>query len=286
MNLLARPGRAQLGEHPMASNATQGFAGSVSALSVVDVLQLQCGNRFSGSIVFSNQGQEAAVYFHDGEVVHAECGEARGEPALGAILSWPSGNFQTHANVATFARTIDKRLEHLLLDSLRRLDEERGGRTDATPPPQPVAPHAPPAAEAPRAPATHAPATHAAAPPAPASRARPAAGGPASAQKARAVPGVAYAAVLRGGAALHDPSPQAAALAARSSFLLGMLAAPLGRALGLGEVNRAALVTQQSEQLLLLHAQDVFLAVSISPDASLADTETQVRRAVNARPGA
>ncbi len=61
----------------MSSNATQGFAGSVTALSVVDVLQLQCGNRFSGSIVFSHQGLEAAVYFQHGEVVHAECGEAR-----------------------------------------------------------------------------------------------------------------------------------------------------------------------------------------------------------------
>lgn len=273
MSLLARSGRDQRGEHAMTSNATQGFAGSMSALSVVDVLQLQCGNRFSGSIVFSHQGQEAAVYFQHGEVVHAECGEARGEPVLGAILAWPSGNFQTHANVATFARTIDKRLEHLLLDSLRRIDEEREGRTGERALPRPPAP---PAAAAPQAPA----------PPAPAPRGRPAPGGPASAQKARAVPGVAYAAVLRGGAALQDPSPEAAALAARCSFLLGMVAAPLGRALGLGDVNRAALVTQQSDQLLLLQAQDVYLAVAISPEASLADTETLVRRAVNARPGA
>jgi hypothetical protein len=246
----------------MTPNATQGFAGSVSSLSVVDVLQLQCGNGFSGSIEFSHQGKEAVVYFQHGEVVHAESGDERGEPVIGAILAWPSGNFQAHANVATFARTIEKRLEHLLIDALRRLDEERGGRT---PPPQAAAP-APTAAPPPRAP--------------------PHSGGPAAAEKARAVPGVTYAAVLRGGAALHDPGPQAAALAARSSFLLGMLASPLGKALGLGDVNRAALVTQQADQLLLLHAQDVYLAVSIAPEASLTDTEAQVRRAVSARAGA
>jgi hypothetical protein len=253
----------------MGSNVRQGFAGSVSALSVVDVLQLQCGNRFSGSIVFCHEGQEAAVYFQHGEVVHAECGEARGEPVVGAILAWPSGNFQTHANVATFARTIDKRLDHLLLDALRRLDEaHREPGPAPAPAPAPVAEGPPPAA----APAP------AAAPPRPT--------GTTAAERARSVPGVAYAAVLRGGVALHDDSPEAGALAARSAFLLSMLAAPLGKALGLGEVSRAALARQHADQLLLIHSQELYLAVSISPVASLADTEAEVRRAVSARPGA
>ncbi len=258
----------------MSSNATQGFAGSVTALSVVDVLQLQCGNRFSGSIVFSHQGLEAAVYFQHGEVVHAECGEARGEPALGAILAWPSGAFQAHANVATFARTIDKRLDHLLIDGLRRLDEERKARGEA-PPGRPAAPPTPPRSQAMTPPPTPPPA-------------RPAAtsAGPAAAVRARAVPGVSYAAVLRGGAPLQDPGPEAAALGARGSFLLGMLAAPIGKALGLGEVSRAALSTRHTDQLLLIHAQDVYLALSISPEAALGDTEAAVRRAVAARPGA
>lgn len=257
----------------MSSNATQGFAGSVSALSVVDVLQLQCGNRFSGSIVFSHQGLEAAVYFQHGDVVHAECGEDRGEPALQAILAWPSGGFQTHANVATFARTIDKRLDHLLLDGLRRLDEERKARGDA-PPARPTAPPA-----APRTPAMTPP-------PIPPARPAASAAGPAAAVKARAVPGVNYAAVLRGGAPLQDAGPEAAALAARGSFLLGMLAAPIGKALGLGEVSRAALSTRHTDQLLLIHAQDVYLALGISPEAAMGDTEAAVRRAVAARPGA
>lgn len=245
----------------MQANVSRGFEGSVTASSVADVLQLQGGNRFSGSIVFTYEGQEAAVYMQHGEVVHAEYGDLRGEAVLGAILAWPSGAFQAHANVATFARTVEKRLDHLLLDAARQLDEARK--------------HAPPAPPPVRAPATATPAPAASAP------ARPSA-----AERACAVPGVTVAAVIRGGVAVQDASPEAAGLASRSTFALSMLAAPLGKALGLGEVSRLALSTQEVDQLLLIHAKDAYLAVAMAPSASMVDVEAGVRRAVAARPGA
>lgn len=240
----------------MNANVERGFEGSVTASSVADVLQLQSGNRFSGSIVFTYGGHEAAVYMLHGEVVHAEHGELRGEAVLGTILGWPTGAFQAHANVATMARTIDKRLDHLLLDAARQLDEARKD----TPPPRPAPPRAAPAAQA--------------TPPRPAVTAR-----------VLAVPGVTGAAVLKGGVAVGDQSPAAAALAARSAFLLSMLANPLGKALGLGEVSRAALSNPEGDQLLLIHAKDAYLAVTTAPDATLTDVEADVRRAVAARPG-
>jgi len=64
-----------------------------------------------------------------------------------------------------------------------------------------------------------------------------------------------------------------------------MIAGPLGKALGLGEVGRAALSTSQGEQLLLLHAKDGFLALAARPDVTLLEIEGAVRRAVSARPG-
>jgi len=243
----------------MGASRDQGFAGSVAATSVAEVLQFQRGNRFSGSIVFERGGQQASVYLHAGEVVHAEAGSVRGEQAIRAILSWPSGNFQAHANVTPVARTIDKRLEHLLLDSLRQIDEERTGMR----PLDSVATPAPLTAQAHR--------------PAPAL--------PSAALKARAAgPGVTYAIVLRGGQPLRDGSPQAEALAARSTYLLSMLAGPLARALGLGEMSSAAHSSPDSEQLLLFRSQEAHLAVSVAPRTPLLETEAAVRRALSSRP--
>jgi hypothetical protein len=242
----------------MGAGRDQGFAGSVSATSVAEVLQFQRGNRFSGSIVFECGGQQASVYLHAGEVVHAEAGNVRGEQAIRAILSWPSGNFQAHANVTSVARTIDKRLEHLLLDSLRQIDEERTGL-------RPLDPAATPA-------------------PAGGQTPRPASTPPSAALKAQAVAGATYAVVLRGGQPLRDGSPRAEALAARSTYLLSVIAGPLARALGLGEMSSACHSSPDAEQLLLFRSQEAHLAVSVAPGTPLLETEAAVRRALGSRP--
>jgi hypothetical protein len=258
----------------MEVKAERGFAGSVLAQSVADLLQFNGSNRFSGSIVVSHGEQEAIVYMQHGEVVHAECGALRGEPVIGLILAWPTGNFEAHANMATFARTIDKRLEHLLLDAARFLDE---ARRDVAAPPPVAPPPARPLAAPPPLPATTPP-------PGPGAASRPPVRP--AAERIRAVAGVGYATLLRGAAPLGDGSPEAAALASRGAFLLSMLAAPLGKALGLGEVTRAALSTSHAGQLLLLQAREAYLAVSLDSGADLAETEAEIRRAVSARPEA
>lgn len=242
----------------MGANSDQGFAGSVSATSVAEVLQFQRSNRFSGSVVFRQGEEQAQVYLQAGEVVHAEAGLLRGEPAVRHILTWPSGAFQTHPNVTSVARTIDKRLEHLLIDSLRQIDEERSGIRTIDPGAAPT----PMAFPVPR-------------PPAP----------PTAALKARAVPGTTGAIVLKGGQPLRDPSPQAEALAARSTYLLSVIAAPLAKALGLGDLSSAALASAETEQLLLFRAQESHLVVAAAPGAPLPETEAAIRRALGPKPG-
>lgn len=240
----------------MRGNTEKGFAGAVSALSVADVLQLQKANDFSGSVVFSHEEQQAIVFVQHGDVVHAELGDAKGEDAVRAILAWPTGAFETHANVTTFAKTVEKRLDHLLLDCARRLDEER--RSDApasaaTPPPLPLRPPA-----------------------------RPAAG---IVERARSVPDVTHAVVIRDGAPVGDPSPEGEALAARSEFLASMIAAPLGKLLGLGDLQRAA-IRSKGEQLVLLRSPGGnTLAVSFAGGVPLLEREAALRAALGARKG-
>jgi len=240
----------------MAAGIGQGFAGTVSALSVLDAIQLHRKNRFSGSVCFEHTGLQATVYLHQGEVVHAEAGLQRGLEALRAIADWPGGSLQAHANVSTFARSVEERAAAALLEALQLQATQRAAMA-LTPPPGAT----PPPIAAPAAPRS---------------------GG--ATERARAVPGVTYAVVLRGGVPVNDADPRAEALAHRGAYLLSRLAAPLAKALGLGDLSRGAISSPRAEQFLLFHAQDAYLAVSVSPGTPLPEAETGIRRALGSRP--
>jgi len=233
------------------SRAGQGFEGSVSNLSLSDVLQLQGHNRFSGSIGVSYQSLEGVIFLQAGEVVHAEAGELRGEDAFSEILGWPAGNFVVHPNVGAFTRTVQKSLSHLLLDAHRRLDESR----KAPPPPPP-----PSRGQAPGAGAT-------------------------VTRKVRAVPGVTHAVLLnRDGTLLSEADPAEELLAARGLYLAATIASPLGEALQLGELQQASL-NLPPEQMILFRSRDSYLAISVAGGTSLAEAEVGIRQALGPKPG-
>ena len=106
-------------------------------------------------------------------------------------------------------------------------------------------------------------------------------GAPAVVGQIRALPGVSYAAVFnRDGIAVGDPSPAAEALAARSLYLVSALSSPLGQALGLGDLQLAA-VNSPGGQLLLFQSRDTYLAASVADGASLTDAEAAIRRTLS-----
>jgi hypothetical protein len=122
-----------------------------------------------------------------------------------------------------------------------------------------------------------------AAPPTPPPGAQPGRAAAGLALRARAVPGVTYAAAVHRWVPVGDSSPVAQALATRGAFAVTAIAAPLGKLLQLGDLHRTA-ISSPGEQLLLLHSSsaDSFLAVVVSAGVSLVDTETALRRALSA----
>jgi uncharacterized protein DUF4388 len=116
------------------SSAT-GFEGGVAGLGLADLVQLNAANRFTGAFRVRHEERVGLIFFRDGEIVHAEQGGIVGEDAFVEILGWPGGKFEVEPNVLPGTRTIQKTLEHLLLDSHRVLDERRAGHQAAPPPP-------------------------------------------------------------------------------------------------------------------------------------------------------
>jgi DNA-binding response OmpR family regulator len=100
-----------------------GFAGTLSELSCVDVVQMLCIARKTTAIRFSTAASSGAVYIEQGEVVHAVWQDLAGEEAFYEMMTVEQGAFHTTAFPLDVERTITGTWQYLLMEGARRLDE-------------------------------------------------------------------------------------------------------------------------------------------------------------------
>lgn len=102
-----------------------GLSGSLEQLGLPEILQVLSQSRRTGQLTITTDTTEGNVYLDDGEVVNAIAGSVKGEPAFGIMMSWTKGEFNFDPGSTTSERLINKRLDGLILDSFRVLDESR-----------------------------------------------------------------------------------------------------------------------------------------------------------------
>lgn len=233
------------GKSDASSRASRGFEGEVAGLGLTDIIQMNARNGFSGSIRVQNGGLSGAIFFRDGEIVHAEQGAFTGEDAFAEIVSWQSGRFSVETNVVTALRTIQKRCEHLLLDAHRVYDERRarGGAAAQAPAPERKA------------------------------------GIESAVDLAKGVPDVTNAVLLtRAGARLGAQGYEGEVLAGQTLFV-GLFAGELGAAFDAGEL-RAALVEGARRHLLLFNSKTHSLGVQARAEADAGAVDAALRTAL------
>jgi len=100
--------------------------GTLSQLSLVDLLQaLELGGK-TCRVVLSYQQQHCQVFVDKGAVVQAECGKQHGDEAVFAALAWPEGEFELDFTAKLSGKkNIERSTQSLLIDGLRILDESR-----------------------------------------------------------------------------------------------------------------------------------------------------------------
>jgi hypothetical protein len=103
--------------------------GTLGLFSLVDLFQLLASASRTGRLGVQHPVGLARVYFERGEVVHAEFGQAEGEDAIHALFADERGTFEFVNGLPAPHRTISGATESLVLNALRRLDEDR--REDA-----------------------------------------------------------------------------------------------------------------------------------------------------------
>jgi CheY-like chemotaxis protein len=126
-----------------AVESARGFVGSVHGLSLIDMLQMfHYAQRSLSMQVLGTLS--AAVHLRNGQIIHATYGTLEGEEALSEILTLPAGSLQT-SPLGSVAQTVTREFQPLMLDLLRRIDEQRrpSSHSEAAPRRPSAAPEAP-----------------------------------------------------------------------------------------------------------------------------------------------
>jgi DNA-binding response OmpR family regulator len=102
----------------------RGFQGKVVGLQLTDIIQMNCLSRLTTALIVTRDGEKGIIYFNEGEVVHAECGNQKGTEAFYKILSWQEGEFVSNIGFVPPVQTIYQSWEHLLVEAMRRDDDK------------------------------------------------------------------------------------------------------------------------------------------------------------------
>ncbi|MEQ9568653.1 MAG: DUF4388 domain-containing protein, partial [Longimicrobiales bacterium] len=103
------------------------FSASFEIFSFLDLVQTMSHSRKTARIEVSRgTGEEAVVYTHQGRMVHAVCGETRGEEAVYRIIAWEDdGHFVVYSEADPPEPTIHVATDAVLMEGCRLLDESK-----------------------------------------------------------------------------------------------------------------------------------------------------------------
>ena len=107
-----------------------GLEGDLREFSLINVMQIICMERRKAGLYVTRRGEEAVIYFDDGDVVYADAGHLKGEEAIYQLLTWTDGTFRTAEHNGQPGKNIVKNWNHLLIEGMRRLDEQRRDEPD------------------------------------------------------------------------------------------------------------------------------------------------------------
>jgi len=106
-----------------------GFEGKVSDMLLSDLVQFNCLGRLTNALHVQKDNYHGAIFFEEGNIVHAYVEDVEGEEAFFEILSWEGGGFSIDRDTKAEKETILKGWQTLMLEALKRVDEIRGPKS-------------------------------------------------------------------------------------------------------------------------------------------------------------
>ncbi len=97
--------------------------GYLKDISLTNLIQVNAQSGFSGRLSLSHEGEDASIYFSEGDIVHAFVGENKGKEAFYQVLAWQEGYFELESGFTAPERSIQTSWSDLLLSGLQYIDE-------------------------------------------------------------------------------------------------------------------------------------------------------------------
>jgi DNA-binding response OmpR family regulator len=116
---------------PAGQQEGEKFQGTLSDLHIADIIQLKCMSGATSVLEFTGpSGEKARVYFEQGQVRHATAPGKEGVEAFNEIVSWKGGMISEVSGGGSSPRTIDLDWQMLLMDAVRKIDENSAPGAD------------------------------------------------------------------------------------------------------------------------------------------------------------
>ena len=107
----------------LSKGPARGVSGSLSEMSLPDVIQILSNGRKTGRLVITSSKGRGEIVFGEGMIWDATFAGRQGDEALYALLGIVEGGFELDPSYKPQRRVIQDATESLLLEGMRRLDE-------------------------------------------------------------------------------------------------------------------------------------------------------------------
>jgi CheY-like chemotaxis protein len=106
-------------------SASGALQGQLAEVGLPDVLHIITNNRKTGELIINTSAfrDPVRLYFQDGQVVNANFKKSNGLKALFRTITLDEGHFSFENKTLAVKRVIDEKLDNLLLEGYRQLDE-------------------------------------------------------------------------------------------------------------------------------------------------------------------
>jgi len=113
--------------HQATRSEAGGVSGALEEMGFMETIQILANREKDALITLKNRAREgrAEVYLHQGEIIHARCGELEGENAIYELLTWQEGFFQVSTPRELPERNVFGSTEAIMLEGCRLLDESQ-----------------------------------------------------------------------------------------------------------------------------------------------------------------
>jgi DNA-binding response OmpR family regulator len=129
VNASVRKKRRLTGQHFVRPPSAAGIRGRLSEMGLAEICQVLAQGFKTAKVDVIDTHAEGRLFFEDGKLKHATYADLEGPEAFYALLRVKEGEFAIEHGIGPPVETVQERLEFLLMEGMRLLDEER--RTEA-----------------------------------------------------------------------------------------------------------------------------------------------------------